>query len=401
MTSYTTVFGGSTIYPSEINYSAVALSADVTLSWPEETSTSENLATRIIDVTPSEAGKAITLPDARKSGTGNTVLFNNLGAHSFTVKDADGVQTVVIESGELWQVYLTDNTTEAGEWQTLQYGSTVSVANASALAGTGIIATGALLSQSVPVTPLTTNYTVTSVDRAKMFNWTGESGGTVTLPPAATVGNNWFIYIRNSGAATVVARSSENTVSVDGQMSISFQPGESAIIACDGVNYYSIGYGQPGIFAFDYTEIDISGSGSYTLTGREQNRIAYNFSGTLTGDRTIIVPRTVQQYWVNNTTTGGYTVSMGTGIGDEVTLSSGQRTILYCDSINMLLADTAGIGVPIAIGEGGTGATTASGARTSLGATSVGNALFTAASQAAAWTALGRAPSGTVDGGTF
>ena len=76
MPSYTDVFGGANIYPSEISYSSVALSADITLSWPEETSTNVNLATRIMDVTPSSTGFSITLPDATKSGTGNTILFN-------------------------------------------------------------------------------------------------------------------------------------------------------------------------------------------------------------------------------------------------------------------------------------------------------------------------------------
>ena len=33
-TTYTDVFTGSTIYPSEISYSAVALIADITLDWP-------------------------------------------------------------------------------------------------------------------------------------------------------------------------------------------------------------------------------------------------------------------------------------------------------------------------------------------------------------------------------
>ena len=59
MPIYTDVFGGANIYPSEISYSAIALSADVTLSWPEETSTNTNLATRIIDVTPSGSGFSV------------------------------------------------------------------------------------------------------------------------------------------------------------------------------------------------------------------------------------------------------------------------------------------------------------------------------------------------------
>jgi len=82
MPIYTDVFGGANIYPSEISYSAIALSADVVLSWPEETSASSNLATRIIDVTASAGSLSIFMPDAMKSGTGNTVLFNNQGANT-------------------------------------------------------------------------------------------------------------------------------------------------------------------------------------------------------------------------------------------------------------------------------------------------------------------------------
>ena len=73
MTIYQDVFGGANIYPSEISYSAIALNVDVILSWPEETSANENLATRIIDVTPAGAGFSIFLPAANKTGVGNTM----------------------------------------------------------------------------------------------------------------------------------------------------------------------------------------------------------------------------------------------------------------------------------------------------------------------------------------
>ncbi len=147
MPIYTDVFGGANIYPSEISYSAITLTTvDVTLSWPEETSTNTNLATRIIDVTATNSGRSIFLPDAQKSGVGNTILFNNQGAQTFIVKNAGGTQIVSIPTGTVWQVYLTDNTTTNGLWESLQFGSTVSSANASALAGTGIVAVGTLLS---------------------------------------------------------------------------------------------------------------------------------------------------------------------------------------------------------------------------------------------------------------
>ncbi len=158
MPIYTDVFGGANIYPSEISYSEITLTTtDVTLSWPEETSTSTNLATRIIDVVANTASRSIFLPDAKKSGVGNTILFNNQGSQTFVVKNAGGTQVVSIPTGTVLQVYLTDNTTTNGLWESLQFGATVSTANASALAGTGIVAVGTLLSQSVPITQFNSN----------------------------------------------------------------------------------------------------------------------------------------------------------------------------------------------------------------------------------------------------
>ena len=189
MTIYNDVFGGANIYPSEVSYSSLTLSSDVTLSWPEETSTNQSLATKIIDVTASSSGLSIYLPEADKTGTGNTILFNNRGANTVTVRTSTGVQVVTVTAGTLWQVYLADNTTAAGTWRSLQYGAAVSQANASSLAGTGIVAVGTLLSQSVPVTSFNSNYTAGVTDRAKLFNWTG-AGGTFTLPDPTVVGDN-------------------------------------------------------------------------------------------------------------------------------------------------------------------------------------------------------------------
>jgi len=400
MTIYQDVFGGATIYPSEISYSAISLTADITLSWPEETSASENLATKIIDVTPSTSGLSILLPPANKTGVGNTILFNNRGAETFTVKNNTGTQVVTVAAGTLWQVYLAANSTAAGTWRSLQYGAATSIANASALAGTGIVAVGTLLSQSVPITSFNANYTSGVADRAKMFNWTG-AGGTFTLPDPTVVGNNWFVYLRNSGSGAIVA-DPPGITTINGSLFLSFQPGESAIIASDGANFFTIGFGQSATFAFDYTVIDIPGSGTYTLTGSELNRVAYRFTGILTGNRTVVVPATVQQYWVDNQTSGAYTLTISpSGGGTGFTVSQGSRVILYCDGTNVLNAATQGISVPLTIAEGGTGATTASAARINLGGTSTGIALFTAADQAAAWSALGVAPSGVVNGGTF
>ena len=399
MPSYSDVFGGANIYPSEISYSSVALTASITLSWPEETSTNVNLATRIMDVTPSAGSFNITLPDANKSGTGNTILFNNKGSYTFTVLNAGGTQVGTIASGQLWQVYLTDNTTANGAWQLLQYGATTSSANASALAGTGIVAVGAVLSQSVPITTFNSNYTAGDTDRARMYNWTG-AGVTLVLPDPTAVGDNWFLYLRNSGSGQV-AVNTPGSVQIDGATTLAFQPGESAIIASDGTNFYTIGFGQSSTFAFDYTVINAAGSGDLTLSGAQLNRVAYRFTGALTAARNIIIPATVQQYWIDNRTTGAYTFTVKVAGTTGVVLVTNERGIFYCDGSELLDADTAAVGFPISIAQGGTGATSAGAALINLGGTSTGVALFEATNQAAAWTALGVAQAGNVNGGTY
>lgn len=397
--SYTDVFGGANIYPSEITYSAVALSADITLSWPEETSASSNLAARIMDVSPASSGLSIRTPDASKAAPGQTILFNNRGAHSFTVRDNTGVQLVLLAPGELWQVYLAANTTAAGTWRALQYGVGASVADASSLAGTGIVAVGSTLAQSLPITTFNSSYTAGLPDRAKFFVWTG-AGGTLTLPSPPVAGNNWFLCLRNAGSGAVAVDPSGLAL-IDGDSTKSFQPGESAIIGTDGSAYYTVGFGQSAVFAFDYTSVNVAGTGNYTLAGAELNRIAYSFTGVLTGNRDIIVPATVQQYWVGNDTTGAYTLTVKTSAGTGVAVAQGARAILFCDGTNVLNGSTAGVSLPIIVAQGGTGATTASAARINLGASSVGDAVFTAVDGPAAYAALGVAPAGVVQGGSF
>ena len=398
--SYTDVFGGANIYPSDISYSAVTLAADITLNWPEETSATANFATSIIDVTASIAGLSILLPAANKASTGKTILFNNPGAETFLVKDSAGTQVVSIVSGTQWQVYISSNTTAAGTWVSLQYGASVSTANASALAGTGIVAVGSVLSQSIPVVSFNSNYTAGVSDRSKLYNWNASGSGVLTLPDAASLGDNWFINVINSSGGDLNVTPGGTSL-IDGLATKVYQPTESSIIVSDGTDYYSLGFGQAVTFVFDYTVIAVPGTGDYILSGSELNRVVYKFTGVLTGNRTIKAPDTVQQYWVDNATTGSFTLTITSTTGTGVTVNQGARAILYCDGANVVDAATASISYPIAVANGGTGSGTAGGARINLGGSTTGIAVFISATQGAAWTALGVAPSGVVDGGTF
>jgi len=396
MTTFTNIFGGSNISPSEISYAEVSLTANTTFDWALETAPSSNLIAGIMDVTATAGPWSLTLPSALEASTGQAILFNNVGSETFIIRNAAGVQIAAPVSGSVWQIYLTDNTTPGGTWEAFLYGAQVSAANAASLAGTGLIAIGTLLSLAMPVTFFGTNYSAGVDDRAKTYIWNG-GAGTLTMSTAGTLGNNWFFQLRNEGTGALIV-DPPGTQTINGSSTITFQPGDSAIIFTDGNNFYTLGYGQSPVFAFDYTSINVAGSGNYVLSGSELNRIAYNFTGVLTGNRNIIVPQTVQQYWVANNTTGPYTLTVKTSIASGYTVNQGSRAILYSDGSNVVAADTGGVAVPISVSDGGTGATTAGNALINLGGTATGIALFTAVSQAAAQASIGLDP---IQGGTY
>lgn len=399
--SYTQVFGGNTIYPSDVSYLALTLTANITLEWPLEASTGNNVVARILDVT-SNGAFSISMPNATQAGVGQTILFNNVAATTFTVKSYTGTTLISIPSGTQWELYLTDNTTTTGTWRAFQFGAATTSAQAAALAGYGLVAQGATLAQSEPVTVFNTSYTFGAADRAGAYVWDGGLG-TVTLPAASTAGNNWFVSLRNDGSGNLTLTAAGSDL-INGAATLVLRPADSATVVTDGVSFWTIGLGQDPVFAFDYTSISITSQTSpYTLSGAELNRIAYQFVGVLTANMIVYVPATTQQYWVANDTTGGsFTLSIGTSTqAAPLTVTRGSRGIYYCDGTSVLKADTASIAVPIAVSDGGTGSTTASGARVNLGGTSVGIAVFTAATTAAAQTAIGlTVPFTAAQGGT-
>ena len=398
MTTYTNTFGGTNIYPSDVSYRYVSLTISQVLDWPLEAAPSTDVVAKIMDVNATTTSLVITMPDATEAGTGETVLFNNVGANTFTVKTATGTVICAPQSGTTFQIYLTNNSTVSGTWRSFQYGASASATDAASLAGLGIKAIATTLNQSMPVTSFSTNYTTGTSDRAKVLVWTG-GAGTLSFDGAPTLGSDWFVNVRNSGTGDLTLDPSSSEL-INSASTLTLSPGDSAIVVTNGVQFWTIGFGQSAVYAFSLLQIDISGSGNYTLSVAELNKTAYIFTGTLTGSRDVIVPTTVQQYWVSNQTSGSYTLGIRTAgqSSPGVTVSSAARAILYCDGTDVVDADTSTIGIPVAVSQGGTGATTASGARTNLGATTIGNAVFTAASTSAAQIALGLDP---IEGGTY
>jgi hypothetical protein len=385
MTSYTQTFGGQNINPSDLSYSAITLSADTTLVWPLNAPPGSSIVADKIDVTPTGAGYSIIMPDATKGSNGADVLFRNLGASSFTVKNASGSTIITIPSGQGWLVFLRDNTTTAGTWASIQYGAGTSSADAASLAGLGLVALTTTLNASHPIATKNATYNIGVNDRAQMIVSTGGTL-TFTFSSAATLGNNWFVLIRNDGSGALTLDPSGAEL-IDGASTITLNQTESCMIVSDGTQLRSIGRGRSVVSTI--SAINISGggaAGTQTLTTTEIAAQVQQYNGTLTGNRAYEYG-TSPGYWFvyNNLTLGGFTATWRVNASDagvtSAAIASGSRSIIVSNGTNMFVAltTTAGTVTNIATGTGLTG-----GPITSSGTISLANTAVTLGSYRAA-----------------
>ena len=120
-----------------------------------------------------------------------------------------------------------------------------------------------------------------------------------------------------------------------------------------------------------------------TNTNAAQNARAacLNITATLSAAGTLNVPAIQKPYIILNNSVGGFAVTVKVSGLTGVEIPAGKACMVYntgtdvVDAINYLSSLT--LGTDLAVADGGTGASTASGARTNLGATTLGANLFT------------------------
>jgi hypothetical protein len=346
MPVYTDPFGGSTIQPAQVAYSAIALSADVTLVWPQESfSAGTPVFSRLTDVTPSGAGFAITLPDAQRVSNGYDAFFSNRGGSSFIIKDASGATIATVAVGEVRYLYLVDNTSVAGTWRSFGMGALTSTVDAASLVGRGIAADGTTLRVSQTTSTFSSNYSIVAADLAKAYVWTG-GAGTLTLPlvAAVNIGVTFFFSVSNqgTGALTVTGSGGET---VDGAASIVLQPSESCILHAGPTAWYSVGRGRNALFNYTLLSKSVTG-GTVTLTPSEASNVAQIYTGVLVSACTVVLPSVVQVYFISNQTTGAFTLTFKTaGVGSTIAVPQGQNAVLLCDGLNVINSSTTISGI--------------------------------------------------------
>lgn len=344
--SFNSPFTGNVIVPTDVSYRSITLSANTTLEWPLNGNATPNYAARIMNVTASSGGLVLRMPPANQASVGQDALIRNVGANSFTVADYDGNVIVVLAASEAKYIYITTNATEAGTWGVIAFGVGSSAADAGSLDGAGLTVIGATLNTAHPVQTFSSAYTAVAADRAQTYVWTGGSG-TLTLTSSGTLGNNWFMLLRNGGTGTLTVSPSGGD-QIDDAASITLQPADSAIICCSGTAFFTVGIGKNTEFNFSQNTKAVV-SGAYTLTASEAANPIQKFTGTLSGNVTVTVPQTIAVYYVTNQTDGtgaGYTVTLTTGVSGSASavIPAGQQVILLCDSSNLFNASTIAAG---------------------------------------------------------
>ena len=339
--SYNSPFTGNVVQPTDVSYRDVTITnTTVQLEWPINGTTTDDVAARIMEVTTTGVSE-MWMPPANQSSVGNDALIRNIGGEDFDVMDFAGINTIItVHPGEAQYIYITDNSTAEGLWGIIAFGTGTSSADAATLAGYGLVASGLTLNQSHPAQTLVTAGTFATTDRAQTSVWTG-GAGTYNLPSASTIGNNWFTLFKNSGTGSMVISASDN---IDGAATKTFAPNESAFIVSTGVTYLTVGYGVSNQF-FYTSLVKAVVTGSYTLTSSEAANTIQTYTGTLTGNVTAIYPPVVNLYVIKNSVVaGGYTLTVGTGVGTSVVIPSGQQVTLACDGTNFFNANTSQAG---------------------------------------------------------
>ena len=343
--SYNSPFTGNVIQPTDVSYRAITLSANLQLEWPINGNATDDYAARIMQVTATGAGFSIYMPPANQASVGQDALIRNVGANTFTVKDYEGVNTIVtVAAGESKYIYITANSTEQGSWGIIAFGVGTSNADSATLAGYGLLASGPTLNQSHPTLGLATGQTFAAADRAQTYIWSG-GVGSATLPAASSLGNNWFTLLKNNGSGALTVNTSGGQF-IDGAVSKTFNPTESAFIVCTGTEYVTIGYGVSQTFAFNVLTKPVT-TGSYTLTASEASNTIQIYTGTLTGNVTIEYPPVSNLYVISNqTTAGGNTLTITTGVigATSVVVPAGDQATVFCDGTDFYSANTVIIG---------------------------------------------------------
>jgi hypothetical protein len=115
------------------------------------------------------------------------------------------------------------------------------------------------------------------------------------------------------------------------------------MICCSGAAFYTVGLGRSTQFNFTQLTKAVS-SGTYTLTASEAANVIQKYTGTITSAVTVVLPQTIQVYYITNQASSSITFTTGAAGAATVAVPGSQQVILLCDSVNLFNASTIAVG---------------------------------------------------------
>lgn len=316
MTTYTSPFTGNAIQPTDVSYEAIALSGTVQLYWPQYVNDAgQQVSARIIDVV-SAAGGILKLPNAQQASVGEDILIRNQGANAFTVSRTDGTGSFTVPVGQSYYTYLTDNTTNAGVWQTVAFGVGTSYADAATLAGNSTAAILGKLETTIVTNEYSSSITFTDASRGSCFVWTGGAGST-TLPAVSSLSEGWYVLVRNNGTGALTINTASAGSTIDGLVNLTLPLGDSCFICVNQdpakQDFFTVGRSRPNSLTFSSATYDVDVVAGATLSLITNTPIIQRYtalSGTRTTSLLVQLPAVTQVYYLlNDTNQSGYNVT--------------------------------------------------------------------------------------------
>jgi hypothetical protein len=337
MPTFTSPFTGTVVQPTDVSYYALSFSANVQLFWPAVVNPTQVPAARVIDATPSVASLIIKLPEANQGTTGADILIRNFGAVAFTVQDFAGTGSVSIPAGVSKYFYLSDNSTSAGVWQNVTFGTGTSSADAASLAGFGLVALAGKLNTTQNIIEVSSPPTVTDASRASTFVWTS-GNNTINLPTATSLTSGWFIAFRNSGTGTLTF-APQGASLINGSATIDINPAESGFIMFQQStnNFFTVGLAVPSNVTFTSATYDVDSiiGGTFSLVSYAPIIQTYAaLSGTRSTTLAVTLPATTQLYVLVNETgqpTYNITFQVSGSLQTPINLTDGSIALVLSD----------------------------------------------------------------------
>lgn len=353
MANYNDVFGTFTVPPAEATYSRLTLNDSGTLAWPANFSgevADQYLATSILEISAA-AGLQLLLPPANEASVGQDLVIRNVGMNPVELFDSEGGPVTTLAAGESKYIYITNNSTAAGTWSMFTYGTGTSGADAALLAGEGLRHQSNRLQVSADHRGLDSNYQIVESDRGIVLNATVGSL-TLTTPDAVATSIGFYCFIKNSSLG-MMSLEGFGAQTVDGGPSKSLSPDDSLVLLKADEDWITVGFGQNVEFTF--SELVISAAaGDATLSSADVSGRMIRVTGTATADIVLTLPSVDNIYFV--TVEGGmgvYAVTLKTaGVGGVVVLNANEKTALYSDGLNVTIAITTTVTSTLSLTDG-------------------------------------------------